>query len=93
MNLVVPLIFWDDHKDRSPCDDDKLAHLQICSEVRRTKKEAYIHCTDAQLANFRSDAEHYASWPKREIGEYGCPRRLYNSAVATVAALNRQGVA
>jgi len=76
--LWVPLMFWQDHKDRCPSDDGDAG---ICYEERRTSAQALIYGSWSQIECLRSDAEFYAQ------GNVDDCAKLVRSAKATLAAI------
>lgn len=77
----VPPKFWDDHRDRMPCDGD--ATDDMATELSRNCRGVLIEGTHKQIATLRADAEFYA-------GRWGPdmqPAGLKASARATLRAL------
>lgn len=82
MNVLVPLTFWLDHADRSPCDDES----EMCIEVERKGNRMLIECNAIQLENLRSDAAFYC----HRDGPDECPPAIKASARATLNAIAKQ---
>lgn len=76
----VPLRFWDDHSERTPCDEPE---SDMCTEVRRLRTQAAIQGTLEQLATLQTDAAFYCGID----GPDECPAGLRLSAAATVRTL------
>lgn len=80
--LTVPRIFWEDHSIGRCCSPDAVV-------VRETSRTVVVDLTDDDLADLRSDAEHYVDGIDFS-GEREAYRSLINSARATVRAIGRQ---
>ena len=79
MKLFVPAIFWDDHCDRFPCDDES----DMAAEVSRSGNRALIEGSTKQIECLRSDAEYYCDIH----GPDKTPPSIKRSAAATLKAI------
>jgi hypothetical protein len=80
IQLWVPSRFWDDHADRSPCDNFE---TDMAREIRCVGHRTLIEATPKQLETLRSDAAYYCDrWGPDE-----CPPGLKLSAKATLRAI------
>lgn len=78
----VPLLFWLDHADRSPCDRPE----QMAEEISVQSRVAFIMANDEQIECLRSDAAFYCDrWGPDE-----CPSSIKRSARATLEAIAKQ---
>lgn len=78
MVIKLPQRFYDDHRDRD---------LPSGAEVRRTKSHVNVDVTVGELAEIRSDAQHYVDIGHQLDREY---LGLVSSARATLRAIDQQ---
>lgn len=76
--IRLPRIFFDDRKSRD---------LPVGEEWRRVGNEVVTHITPADLADYKKDAEHYAT---ALDAKDGCPADVIRSAKTTIKAIARQ---